>query len=70
MHLWVRLCVHACVCGSKAKWSGHQPANRKVAGLIPAQDTLVLLLFPKARNFTCIGPVYPVDLVSTWEASS
>jgi len=42
------LCIHVCVggCGSIAKWSGHRPADRKVAGLIPAQDTLVLLLFP------------------------
>ena len=43
-----RVCVCVCVCvwGSIAKWSGHRPANRKVAGSIPAQDTLVLLLFP------------------------
>ena len=39
----VGVCV--CVCGSIAKWSGHRPANRKVAGSIPTQDTLVLL-FP------------------------
>jgi len=44
------VCVCVCVCvgvgggGSIAKWSGHQPANRKVAGLIPTQDNLVLLL--------------------------
>jgi len=40
-------CVRVCVlCGSIAKWPGHRPANQKFAGSIPAQDTLVSLLFP------------------------
>ena len=54
------LCTCICICmhvwGSKAKWSGHQPANGKVAAF---KNTLVLLLFPWARNFTHIGPVNP-----------
>ena len=48
----VRVCAYVCTCVCAymhvrqhiAKGSG--PANRKVAGSIPAHDTLVLLLFP------------------------
>ena len=46
MCLCVCMCMCVCVvCGKIAKWSGNWPANRKVSGSIPAQDTLVLL-FP------------------------
>ena len=50
VHVCVYMCVCVCVCvcvvcGKIAKWSGNWPANRKVSGSIPAQDTLVLL-FP------------------------
>ena len=51
----VCVCVHMRVWG---KWSGYRPANQKVAGLIPAQGTLILL-FAWARNFIHIAPVYP-----------
>ena len=57
--LCLRVCVCVCVWASIVKWLGHQPVNRKVAGSIPGQATLVLLLFPWARNFTHIAPVYP-----------
>ena len=59
-----------------AKWSGYQPVNRKVAGLIPADHTWMLPLFLGARNLTCIAPVYPtikwvteaaVTLMDTWQ---
>ena len=59
---YVRACIHVCVCvlrGSISKWSGHQPANQKVAGSISPEDTLVLLLFPLARNFTHLASNYP-----------
>ena len=36
-------------------WLGYRPANQKIAGSIPVQDTQVLL-FP---YFTQIAPVYP-----------
>ena len=52
----VRACVYAW--GSIDKRSAYQPAIQKIAGSIPTQDALVLL-FPWARNFTCIAPVYP-----------
>ena len=69
----VCVCVYSCVCVCA---SGNRPANWKVAGLIPAQDTLVLL-FPWPRNFTDIAPMYPtvkrvpgahtaVTLMGTW----
>ena len=40
--------VFVCVCkhASLAKWSGHQPTNRKVVGSICSVTTLVLPLFP------------------------
>jgi len=51
----VCVCMRVCVClcmygvcvlwGSIAKQSEHQPANRKVAGLIPARDPLVSFCF-------------------------
>ena len=53
----VRACVRACVCLPIAKLSGHLPGNWKVLG--PAWVTLMLLLFPWARNFAHIAPVYP-----------
>ena len=52
-------CSIRCMCvplwGSKANWSGYQPADW---GSFPTQDTLVLL-FPWARKFTHIAPLYP-----------
>ena len=45
--------------GSITKWSENQPANWKIAGLMPVQDTFVLFLFPRRWNFTCIAPVFP-----------
>ena len=53
-------CMSVCVCGGRiARWLGQPPGNQKVLGSIPSVATLVLLLFPWARNFTPITPVYP-----------
>ena len=47
------VCVYVCVCVCVCVLAGDiilvcqcVPANQKVAGSIPAQDTMVLLLFP------------------------
>ena len=44
----------------------HRPGNQKVPGSIPGCATLMLLLFPWARNFTHIAPVYPAVKMGTW----
>jgi len=67
LHLMMFVCISQVVRAS--------PHNQEVMSSSPGLATLVLLLFPWARNFTHIAPVYPAvkwgpgGLVPTGEAA-